>query len=116
VGEFVGLKGSRAGFGAMKFVVSCAAVPAKMLMVHWRAAGAWRVRGRISLFASGEEEEEEGLYLRIETRKRVQTNDAKSKRRRASPTKRRWREERGRGRRRREGGGKRKLHGVTADR
>ena len=34
-----------------------------------------------------EEEEEEGLYLRIETRKRVQTNEAKSKRRRASPTK-----------------------------
>ena len=33
-----------------------------------------------------EEEEEEGLYLRIETRKRVQTNEAKSKRRRASPT------------------------------
>jgi hypothetical protein len=25
-----------------------------------------------------EEEEEEGLYLRIETRKRVQTNEAKS--------------------------------------
>ena len=41
--------------------------------------------------ARGEEEEEEeeveGLYLRIETRKRVQTNEAKSKRRRASPTK-----------------------------
>ena len=34
-----------------------------------------------------EEEEEEGLYLRTETRKRVQTNEAKSKRRRASPTK-----------------------------
>ena len=34
-----------------------------------------------------EEEKEEGLYLRIETRKRVQTNEAKSKRRRASPTK-----------------------------
>ena len=32
-------------------------------------------------------EEEEGLYLRIEPRKRVQTNEAKSKRRRASPTK-----------------------------
>ena len=32
---------------------------------------------------SEEEEEEEGLYLRIETRKRVQTNEAKSKRRRA---------------------------------
>ena len=29
----------------------------------------------------------EGLYLRIETRERVQTNEAKSKRRRASPTK-----------------------------
>ena len=28
-----------------------------------------------------EEEEEKGLYLRIETRKRVQTNEAKSKRR-----------------------------------
>ena len=27
------------------------------------------------------QEEEEGLYLRIETRKRVQTNEAKSKRR-----------------------------------
>ena len=35
----------------------------------------------------GEGEEEEGLYLRLETRKRVQTNEAKSKRRRASPTK-----------------------------
>ena len=34
-----------------------------------------------------EEEEEGGLSLRIETRKRVQTNEAKSKRRRASPTK-----------------------------
>jgi len=34
----------------------------------------------------GRKEEEEGLYLRIETRKRVQTNEAKSKRRRASPT------------------------------
>jgi hypothetical protein len=34
----------------------------------------------------GGEEEEEGRYLRIETRKRVQTNEAKSKRRRASPT------------------------------
>ena len=35
----------------------------------------------------GRREEEEGLYLRIETRKRAQTNEAKSKRRRASPTK-----------------------------
>jgi len=33
-----------------------------------------------------EEEEEEGLYLQVETRERVQTNEAKSKRRRASPT------------------------------
>jgi len=33
-----------------------------------------------------EEEEEEGLYLRLETRERIQTNEAKSKRRRASPT------------------------------
>jgi len=33
-----------------------------------------------------EEEEEEGLYLRLETRERVQTNEARSKRRRASPT------------------------------
>ena len=32
------------------------------------------------------EEEEEGLYLQLETRERVQTNEAKSKRRRASPT------------------------------
>ena len=30
--------------------------------------------------------EEEGLYLQLETRERVQTNEAKSKRRRASPT------------------------------
>ncbi len=33
-----------------------------------------------------EEEAEEGLYLRLETRKLVQTNEAKSKRCRASPT------------------------------
>jgi len=33
-----------------------------------------------------EEEEEERLYLHLETRERVQTNEAKSKRRRASPT------------------------------
>jgi hypothetical protein len=34
-----------------------------------------------------EEEEEEGrLHLQLETRKRVQTNEAKSKRRHASPT------------------------------
>ena len=33
-----------------------------------------------------EEEEEEGFYLQLETRERVQTNEAKSKRRRASPT------------------------------
>jgi hypothetical protein len=32
------------------------------------------------------EEEEEGHYLRLETRERVQTKEAKSKRRRASPT------------------------------
>jgi hypothetical protein len=31
-------------------------------------------------------EEEERLYLHLETRERVQTNEAKSKRRRASPT------------------------------
>jgi len=31
------------------------------------------------------EEEEEGLYLQLETRERGQTNEAKSKRRRASP-------------------------------
>ncbi len=36
---------------------------------------------------SEEKESAEGLYLRMETRKRVQTNEAKSKRRRASPTK-----------------------------
>jgi hypothetical protein len=30
--------------------------------------------------------EVEGLYLRLETRERVQTDEAKSKRRRASPT------------------------------
>ena len=33
-----------------------------------------------------EEEEEERLYLHLETRERVQTNEAKSKRCRASPT------------------------------
>jgi len=33
-----------------------------------------------------EEAEEERLYLRLETCKRVQTNEAKSKRRRASQT------------------------------
>jgi len=32
------------------------------------------------------EVEEERLYLHLETRERVQTNEAKSKRRRASPT------------------------------
>jgi hypothetical protein len=32
-----------------------------------------------------EEDKEEGLFLRLETRERVQINEAKSKRRRASP-------------------------------
>ena len=45
------------------------------------------VRGEEEEEEEEEEKEEEGLYLRIETRKRVQTNEAKSKRRRASPTK-----------------------------
>ena len=33
-----------------------------------------------------DDDEEERLYLQLETRERVQTNEAKSKRRRASPT------------------------------
>ena len=33
-----------------------------------------------------EEEKEERLYLQVETRERVQTNESKSKRCRASPT------------------------------
>jgi len=44
-------------------------------------AAAWRV-----LVPAEEEAEEEGLYLQLESRERVQTNEAKSKRRRASPT------------------------------
>jgi hypothetical protein len=55
------------------------------VMANVRKAHGGHVRSSASE-EEEEEEEEEGLYLRIETRKRVQTNEAKSKRRRASPT------------------------------
>jgi len=66
------------------------AVPRSCGTVFWRRRrrefNRKILRGKPTRCREEEEEEEEGLYLRIETRKRVQTNEAKSKRRRASPT------------------------------